>query len=86
MALITIPQLKAARALLGWSQSDLAERSGVSEPTIARLESFDGHLGGRAETGAKIRSALEKGGIEFIDENGGGPGVRLRKAQSAKKK
>ena len=84
--MITIPQLKAARALLGWSQWDLAGHSGVSEPTIARLESLDGHLGGRAETGAKIRAALEKGGIEFIDENGGGPGVRLRKPQATKKK
>ncbi len=84
--MITIPQLKAARALLGWSQSDLAKHSSVSEPTIARLESLEGHLGGRAETGAKIRSALEKGGIEFIEENGGGPGVRLRKPQSPKKK
>jgi predicted transcriptional regulator len=76
---ITIKQLKAARALLGWSQADLADHSGVSEPTIARLESADGQVGGRGETVRKIRSALEAGGIEFIDENGGGRGVRLRK-------
>ena len=77
--MITIRQVKAARALLGWSQADLAQRSGVSEPTIARLESAQGELGGREGTGKKIRRAIEAAGIEFIDENGGGPGVRLRK-------
>jgi predicted transcriptional regulator len=76
--LITIRQVKAARALLGWSQSELARHSGISEPTIARLESADGELGGRSETVQKIRAALNSSGIEFIDENGGGPGVRLR--------
>src|SRR5437879_5622931 len=84
--LITIRQIKAARALLGWSQSDLAHKSAVSEPTIARLESADGNLGGREETGEKIRAAIEKGGIEFIDENGGGAGVRLRKASAKARK
>jgi predicted transcriptional regulator len=79
--LTSIRQVKAARALLGWSQSDLARHSGISEPTIARLESAEGQLGGRGKTVEKIRSALEKSGIEFIDENGGGPGVRLRKRQ-----
>ena len=78
-SMVTIRQVKAARALLGWSQSDLADNSGVSEPTIARLESADGDLGGREETAEKIKTAIEKGGVEFIDENGGGPGVRLRK-------
>jgi predicted transcriptional regulator len=82
--LTTIRQIKAARALLGWSQSDLARRSGISEPTIARLESVDGKLGGREETVRKIRAALENGGIEFIHENGGGLGVRLRKRQQKK--
>jgi predicted transcriptional regulator len=79
----TIRQIKAARALLGWSQTDLARRSGISEPTIARLESVDGQLGGREETVRKIRTALENSGIEFIDENGG-PGVRLRKRHQKK--
>jgi hypothetical protein len=53
----------------------------VSIPTIKRLEAQDRTLGGRHETGAKIRLALERAGVEFIDENGGGPGVRLRKRQ-----
>jgi len=82
--MITTRQIKAARALLGWSQGDLARHSAVSEPTIARLESADGQLGGREETARKIRAAIEHGGIEFIDENGGGPGVRIRKRQRLK--
>jgi hypothetical protein len=56
----------------------------VSIPTIKRLEAQDGPLGGRNTTGDKIRSALESAGIVFIDENGGGPGVRLRKRQQKK--
>jgi transcriptional regulator with XRE-family HTH domain len=83
-AVITTRQVKAARALLGWSQADLARRSGISDPTIARLESAEGELGGREDTADKIRKAIESAGIEFIDENGGGPGVRLRKRQSKK--
>jgi transcriptional regulator with XRE-family HTH domain len=77
--MLTTRQIKAARALLGWSQADLAEKSGVSEPTVARLESMDGELGGRELTVGKIRAAIEAAGIEFIDENGGGRGVRLKK-------
>ena len=82
--MITIRQVKAARALLGWSQSDLARHSGISEPTIARLEAADGEVGGRGETVRKIRAALDAGGIQFIDENGGGPGVRIRKRRPMK--
>jgi predicted transcriptional regulator len=77
--MISVRQLKAARSLLAWSQGDLAMSSGVSEPTIARLESEDGPIGGRAETGEKLVAALQKAGIEFIAENGGGAGVRLKK-------
>jgi hypothetical protein len=46
---------------------------------VARLEAVDGELGGREHTARKIRLAIEQAGIEFIEENGGGPGVRLRK-------
>ena len=75
---VSIRQVKAARALLAWSQEQLATEADVSIPTIKRLEAQDGPLGGRRETGSKIRAALEAAGVEFIEENGGGPGVRLR--------
>ncbi len=77
--MVSVRQVKAARSLLSWSQGDLARASGISEPTIARLESVDGTLGGRADTAVRIIAALEDAGIIFIDENGEGPGVRLRK-------
>jgi transcriptional regulator with XRE-family HTH domain len=85
--LVTTRQIKAARALLAWSQADLADRSGISEPTIARLESADGELGGREDTAQRLRTAIEEAGVEFIEENGGGRGVRLKKAKrDARKK
>jgi len=76
---VSIRQIKAARALLGWSQDDPAERCGVSIPTIKWLESSAGDIGGRAETQEAIVAALEAAGVEFIEENGGGVGVRLAK-------
>ena len=76
---VSIRQVKAARALLGWSQEELARAAEVSIPTIKRLEASEGQLGGRSETSDKIREALQKAGVVFIDENGGGAGVRLRK-------
>lgn len=82
--MVTTRQIKAARALLGWSQADLAKHSGVSEPTIARLEATDGELGGRATTGLKIKKAIEAAGIQLFDENGGGEGARLRKPRKRK--
>ena len=57
---VSIKQIKAARELLGWSQEAIAEASGVSLPTIKRLEATGGELGGRPETGEKIIAALEK--------------------------
>ena len=82
--MVTTRQLKAARALLGWSQADLAKKSGVSEPTVARLESIDGELGGREHTTEKLRAAVRAAGIEFIEEDGGGLGVRLRRRSKKK--
>ena len=76
---LSIRQLKAARELLGWSQEDLAGKSGVSLPTIQRLEAEGGDLGGRPTTGEKIIAALEKAGIEFLDD---GQGVRLKPAKT----
>lgn len=75
---MTIEQLRAARGLLGWSQSELASRAGLSLPTVKRLE---GGFGPKVsnDARAKLQRALVSAGVEFIDENGGGPGVRLKK-------
>jgi predicted transcriptional regulator len=81
---VSIRQVKAARALLGWSQDDLAKHSGVSAPTVKRLEAAEGDIGGRAETGEALVAALQEAGVEFIAENGGGAGVRLRKPGKSK--
>ena len=82
---VSIRQIKAARALLGWSQTDLAESSGVSAPTVKRLEASEGEVGGRIETAEALVAALKQAGIEFIAENGGGAGVRLAKRQRGPK-
>ena len=74
---ISSAQCRGARGLLGWSQSDLGEASKTATKTIADFE-----RGARApypRTLADVRGALEKAGVEFIPENGGGAGVRLRK-------
>lgn len=76
---MTRSQLRAARALLGWSQDRLSEASGVSLPTIKRLEPGEGFLQTRVETLNKLQVALEEAGVLFIAENGEGPGVRLKK-------
>ena len=69
-------QCKMARAALGFTIHDLATRARVSTNTITRLEGGETL---RERTIADIRRVLEAAGVEFIDENGGGPGVRLRK-------
>ncbi|MFN6976555.1 MAG: helix-turn-helix transcriptional regulator [Gemmobacter sp.] len=66
-----------ARAALNWSLQDLAGASGVHRNTISHVET--GKYNGTPETIAAIREALEAAGVEFIEPNGGGPGVRLRK-------
>jgi transcriptional regulator with XRE-family HTH domain len=73
-------QIRAARALVGWSQSDVATAAGLSIPTVKRAEADDG-IRVSEEALVAIASALKKAGVEFIAENGGGPGVRLRKPQ-----
>ena len=77
-AVITVAQLRAARGLLKWSQDRLADASGVAISTVRRMEANEGRLRGNAENVWKIQRALEDAGVVFIDENGGGPGVRLR--------
>lgn len=72
--------MRAARALIGLSQAELASRAGVSVPTIKRCESEGENIPVvSSETQRKIRTVLEAEGIEFLPENGGGPGVRLAK-------
>ena len=82
--MVTTRQVKAARALLGWSQADLAKHSGISEPTIARLEAADGDLGGRETTALRIKQTIEAAGVQFFEENGGGEGARLLKPRKRK--
>jgi transcriptional regulator with XRE-family HTH domain len=81
---VSVEQLRAARGLLGWSQTELASRAGLSLPTVKRLE---GGFGPRVsdEVRVRLREAIEAAGIEFIDENGGGAGVRFRKAKNKRK-
>jgi predicted transcriptional regulator len=73
---ITAMQVRGARAMLSWSQDQLTAASGVPKRTLAGFEG--GETDPRASTLAAIRTALESAGVEFIAENGGGPGVRLR--------
>ena len=82
---ISSAQLRAARALLRWSALDLAKSSKVGVATIRRVETMDGRIPVTAANEAALRTALECAGIEFIDENGGGPGVRLRKPTKQKR-
>ncbi len=76
--MITAEQIRAARALLRWSAQDLADRSGIGFRTIQRFESESGIPGSRSKNLLTIRRVLENAGVVFIDQNGGGPGVRLK--------
>ena len=83
--MITSAQMRAARALLGIDQRQLAEMARVSLPTIQRMEASDGQVRGIIDTLMKVIEALENEGIELIGENtqsiGVGRGVRLREAK-----
>jgi len=80
-----VEQIKAARMLLDWDQSELASRSGVGISTIKRLESRPGKIGGAADTLWRIKEALEKAGVIFIEsDDAGGPGVRLAEPRRAR--
>lgn len=79
--MITAGQMRAARALLGLDQRGLAELSGLSLPTIQRMEASDGVIRGNVDSLMKLVGALSAGGIELIDDGApsrsGGRGVRL---------
>ena len=69
--------MRAARVLIGMEQIELAKHARVSIGTVRRMESFEGEIGARTGTLSLVTRALEKAGIEFL--NDGQPGVRLRK-------
>jgi predicted transcriptional regulator len=81
--MMTSGQLKAARALLGIDQKQLAALAGVSLPTIQRMEASDGVVRGTVETLTKVIEALGEAGVDLIGDNArsdaGGRGVRLRR-------
>ncbi len=77
--MVNAAQMRAARGLVGWSQSKLAEASGLALSTIKRMEGDRGPLRSSAENVLKVQQALEDAGVIFIDRNEeGGPGVRLK--------
>jgi transcriptional regulator with XRE-family HTH domain len=79
---VTSAQVRMARAALNWTVRDLAEAASVHRNTITNVET-ERYVGDR-ETLAAIENVLKRAGVEFIDENGGGPGVRLRKRTTKK--
>lgn len=87
--MITSAQLRAARALLGIDQRDLAELSGLSVPTIQRIEASDGVIRCNVDSLMKLVGALDSSGIELIGEGavsaGGGRGVRLKEAPAQRR-
>jgi len=88
--MVTAGQLRAARALLSIDQQTLAHMSGVSLPTIQRMEGSQGNVRGVVDTLTKVVEALNAAGIELIGDNakseGGGRGVRLKEAATLKKR
>lgn len=84
--MITSAQIRAARALLGMDQKTLAEKSGLSLPTIQRMEASDGQVRGVVDSLVKVVQAIEAAGVELIGENasstGGGRGVRIREPKA----
>ena len=84
--MITAAQMRAARALLGIDQRQLAEMSGVSLPTIQRMEASEGNVRGVVDTLTKVIEAFDRAGIELISDNAvsrdGGRGVRLKNSRN----
>lgn len=84
--MITAAQMRAARALLGIDQRQLAELSRVSLPTIQRMEASEGNVRGVVDTLTKVVEAFDRAGIELIGDNAmsrdGGRGVRLKSAKA----
>ena len=81
---LTSAQIRAARSLIRWTAANLATASALSVATVRRAELKEVETSLTMANDLAIRRALETAGVEFIDENGGGPGVRLRKRQTKK--
>lgn len=77
--MLTGEQIRAARALARLEQAEVAKDAGVSLETVKRLEKARGPISANTSTEAALRRAFDAAGVLFIDENGQGPGVRLRK-------
>lgn len=86
--MISAAQLRAARALLGVDQRKLAEMSGLSTPTIQRMEASDGTIRGNVDSLVKLIAALDAAGIDLIDDGAaspeGGRGVRLKNREAGR--
>jgi len=87
--MITAAQIRAARAMVGIDQRQLAELSGLSVPTIQRMEASDGVIRGNVDSLMKLVAAIDAAGVELIGEGmasqGGGRGVRLKSTTDAAK-
>ena len=81
---LTSSQIRAARGLVRWSAEDLAREAALGLATVRRAEGAESTTSMTVANDLAVRRALEAAGVEFIDENGGGPGVRLRKRQQKK--
>lgn len=75
---LTGRQIAAARALVGLSQVEVAARANISVPTLKRMEASEGPASGMANNVVAVMRALEEAGVLFIEQNGNGPGVRLK--------
>jgi ribosome-binding protein aMBF1 (putative translation factor) len=75
---LTSAQIRAARGLIRWSAEDLAREAALGVATIKRAEGAENETSMTVANDLAVRRALEGAGVEFIDENGGGPGVRLQ--------
>lgn len=76
--MLTGSQIRAARALLNWNASDVAEKVGVTRQTILRLEQSDGVPASKTQTMLALQKVFEEGGVEFIGSPEDRPGVRMR--------
>jgi len=81
---LTSAQIRAARSLIRWTADELATACALSVATVRRAELKESETALTTANDLAIRRALEAAGVEFIDENGGGPGVRLRKPHQKK--